>query len=78
MNNNSTIVYNYFDMISLLNPDYQSELINLLSKSLAKKTVKREKSISHLFGAWIGEETAEEMIDNFRKSRVFNRNTEAF
>ncbi len=78
MNYNPAIIHNYFDMISLLNRNYQSELVNLIAQSLAKKKVRQEKSISHLFGVWESLETAEEMVENFRKSRVFNRNIELF
>ncbi len=36
-------------------------------------TTTKEKTINHLFNSWQGDESAEELIENIKKSRVFNR-----
>ena len=76
VNYSTTIVYNYYNLISRLTPNIQLELIELISKSLKEMSLHKTKSIEHLFGAWIGDETAEELIENIRISRVTNRNIE--
>ena len=69
---NYSIINNYYEIIRTLRPDLQSELANRIETSLKKGKIK-EKTISHLFGAWEGNLTAEELIDSIKYSRVFNR-----
>ncbi len=67
-----TIVNNYYNIIRTLRPNFQEELIKLITKSLNKE-VSKKKTLNHIYGAWEGEETAEELIKSIRTSRVFNR-----
>jgi hypothetical protein len=70
---NNVIVNNYYDIIKTLQLNDQEELVKLLTKSINNPEQKKEKSIKHLYGAWSGDETADEIIEDIRNSRVFNR-----
>jgi hypothetical protein len=73
---NTSIADFYFGLLSNLSIDSKLDLITWLSQSL-KKTEANVTSLLSLFGAYQGEESAEEIIDKIRKSRTFNRNTES-
>lgn len=66
----------YFGFLKNLNPDSKLDLIAKLSQSLKKKDEAPEVSLQSLFGAYQSEETADEIIEQLRASRVFNRNRE--
>lgn len=68
----------YFGYLKNLNSDSKLDLISKLSQSLKKKEneISGEISLQSLFGAYQSEETADEIINELRASRVFNRNNE--
>jgi hypothetical protein len=66
----------YFGFLKNLNPDSKLDLISKLSQSLKKSDEAPEVSLQSLFGAYKSDETADEIIEQLRVSRVFNRNTE--
>ena len=66
----------YFGLLQHLNPDIKLDLISKLSQSLKKSDETPEVSLQSLFGAYQSEETADEIIEQLRASRVFNRNRE--
>ena len=66
----------YFGFLKNLNPDSKLDLISKLSQSLRKGDETPEVSLQSLFGAYQSEETADEIIEQLRASRVFNRNIE--
>lgn len=66
----------YFRFLKNLNADSKLDLISKLSESLKNKDTASETSLQSLFGAYKSEETADEIIDKLRASRVFNRNIE--
>ncbi|MCC6514754.1 MAG: hypothetical protein IT275_00210 [Chitinophagales bacterium] len=68
----------YYNLLSNLNESSKLELIAHLSNSILKNKSSKPKSFERLFGAWKSKETAEEIIDNIRKSRVSNRKIESF
>ena len=65
------LIESYFGLLKNLSPDSKLELIARLSKSM--KTTKKAKtdSIKSLFGAFISEQSADELIDDIRKARTF-------
>lgn len=76
---NSKIIDSYLSLISRLGYDSKLELISRLTASMkTSEATKSKSSISHLFGAFETEETAEELIENIRNARVFNRKIESF
>jgi hypothetical protein len=68
----------YFDLLSNLNDNSKLELIAHLSSSILKNRNNKSRSFDSLFGAWKSKETAEEIINNIKKSRVSNREIESF
>ena len=68
----------YFGSLKNLNAISKLDLISKLSQSLKENEIISETSLQSLFGAYKSDETADEIIDDIRKSRVFNRNIETF
>ena len=68
----------YFGILKNLNSDSKLDLISKLSQSLKESATAPETSLQSLFGAYKSEETAEEIIEELRASRVFNRHIESF
>ena len=66
----------YFDMLSNLNSEGKLDLISKLSQSLKKNNKNDSISLASLFGALKTEQTAEEIIEELRASRTFNRKIE--
>ena len=64
----------YFGFLKNLNPDSKLDLISKLSQSLKKSDETPQVSLQSLFGAYKSEETADEIIEQLRASRVSNRN----
>ena len=66
----------YFGFLKNLNPDSKLDLISKLSESLKEPAPISETTIQSLFGAYKSDETAEEIIEMLKASKVFNRNIE--
>ena len=66
----------YFGILKNLNPDSKLDLISKLSQSLKKSDEPVDVSLQSLFGAYQSEESADEIIEQLRTSRVMNRNRE--
>ena len=73
---NINLVDHYFGFLKNLNPNSKLDLISKLSQSLKNKDEITDISLQSLFGAYKSEETADEMMEGIRNSKVFNRNTE--
>lgn len=73
--NNSLADY-YFAFLKNLNSNSKLDLISKLSQSLKENETEEEVSLNALFGAYKSEESAEEIIEELRASRNFNRNIE--
>lgn len=74
MNSNSIIIDNYIGLIDNLEPKYKLEIIEKISKSLRSKKAGKKST----FGAFVSKKSAEEIIEDIRSSRKFNRQIEAF
>jgi hypothetical protein len=75
---NISIAEYYFGFLKNLNADSKLDLISKLSQSLKEDEPSSVTSLDSLFGAYISNDTAEDIIAELRASRVFNRNTESF
>jgi len=75
--NNAIFIDNYFGLLRGLNREDKILLMAKLSDSIVKKTPK-EDVVDKFFGAFDTEKSAEEMIEEIRKSRVFTRTIESF
>lgn len=75
--NKITIADNFFGMIKNLNAEVKLELMDKISDSLKEEDkVAHDHSWKKLFGTWVSDESAEEMIDEIRASRHTNRQLE--
>lgn len=68
----------YYDLLDNLNESSKIELIAHLSNSIVQKKKSKSKTLEQLFGAWKSKETAEEIIESIRSSRVSTRKIEPF
>jgi len=70
---NTNLIDSYFSVLKNLSPDNKLELIARLSKSM--KSPKRVKagSVQSLYGAFQSDRSADELIDEIKKARSFNR-----
>ncbi len=80
MNTRNIIADNYFGMIKNLSVDVKLELITRISESMKdfsqNEDKQKKKSWKLLFGAFDSEQSADEIIDELRKSRYTNRHIE--
>jgi hypothetical protein len=60
-------------MLKNLSPDSKLELISRLSKSMKTTRKTGDASLESLYGAFISEQSADELIDDIKKARTFNR-----
>jgi hypothetical protein len=69
------IVETYATFFEGLNPTSKIELIEKLSKSLKTENKKKEKNFFKSFGAFVSQQSAEDIIEDIKSSRKF-RNKE--
>ncbi|KAF0235824.1 MAG: hypothetical protein FD181_3211 [Prolixibacteraceae bacterium] len=75
---NVNIVDNYWGMIKNLSTDVRLELISRILNSLKSDiSVEKTDSWKLLFGAFETSQSADEIIEDLRKSRYTNREIEA-
>lgn len=74
---NISVADYYFGFLKNLDPDSKLDLISKLSQSLKGNDETKEVPLQSLFGALQSDETADEIIEQLRTSRVSNRNREA-
>lgn len=75
MNTKESKLEQYWQLLAHLDTDIKQALIERLSKSIKGKE-EYQTSIEQAYGAWESEESAEELINEIRSSRTFNRKTE--
>lgn len=74
---NTHLIDSYYTVLKNLSPNNKLELIARLSKSMkTTKNKKNEMSLESLYGSWISDETANELISEFKADRNFTRNRE--
>lgn len=73
---NTNIVDSYLALLKTLSPGNRLDLISRLTQSL-KSDIRSEKGhFESAFGAWQGNESADQIITEIRNSRTFNRQIE--
>lgn len=75
-NASTILIDNYFGLLSNLSREKKIQLIAKLSNSIIDQTPKKENVVDSFFGAFKSDNSAEEFIENIRKSRTFNRTIE--
>ena len=67
---NSSLLDTYFQLLKNLSNSAKEQLIDRLTKSL-KKEDRRPNQDMDLFGAWVSEKSANEIVDGIRTDRHF-------
>ena len=75
---NTTIVDGYIGLLDNLSPGNKLDIISKLTASVKTDLANKKSSFKKAFGAFDSKKTAEEIIDEIRSSRVFNRQIESF
>lgn len=75
---NTKLVDGYLEFLKYLNPTSKLDLIGKLTQSVKSDLQSRESEFEESFGAWDENDDAEELIEEIRSSRVFNRKIEEF
>jgi len=70
---NANFINNYIGLITNLSPDLKLDLIEKITKILKKDIAKEKTSITKSFGAWQSKKSADEIINEIRVKRNFNR-----
>ena len=78
INNDTTIVDGYLQLLHNLSPDKKLDLISKLSTSVKTDISAKKSSFQNAFGAFVSEKSAEEIINDIRNSRMFTRQIEEF
>jgi len=71
MKTENIVADNYFNIIKDLSPDIKLELISKISDSLCTSQIEKDDSWKSLFGGYVSDETAEEIINDLRDSRHY-------
>lgn len=72
----SEILESYWSVLKKLSEDVKLNLIEKLQNSL--KTLREKDEMDKSFGAWEGNESAEDLIQKISESRKFNRKQAEF
>ena len=78
---NPIIVSNYLGLLQRLNRETKINLVAGLVNEITQepeKSKKKTDTINRFFGAFQSDKSAEELINEIRKSRNFNRKIESF
>ena len=75
---NSTIVDGYVGLLDNLSTNNKLDLISKLSASVKTDLSNKKSSFKKSFGAFDSKKSAEDIIEEIRKSRVSTRQIESF
>ncbi len=75
---NTTIVDGYVGLLDNLSTSNKLDLITKLTASIMTDLNKKKSSFKKAFGAFDSKQTAEEIIEDIRNSRVSTRQIESF
>ena len=71
------LLKNYSSLLKNLSKSLKLKLLRYLEQSIKKENTDTSK-MEASFGAWVSDESAEELIDSIRSSRTITRTTEPF
>ena len=74
---NSTLIEGYLRLLDNLSPSSKLDLISKLTLSVKTDITNRKRSFYKAYGAWESSKKAEEIIQDIRTSRTFNRQVES-
>jgi hypothetical protein len=73
---NNHILNTYMAFLETLSPGAKLDIISKLTQSLKSEVQSKENFFESSFGAWAGNESADEIVKGIRDSRTFNRQIE--
>lgn len=73
---NTHILNAYMAFLETLSPGTKLDIISKLTQSLKSEVKSKDNLFESSFGAWAGNESAEEIVKGIRDSRSFNRQIE--
>lgn len=74
---NIGLIEGYYELLKNLSPDSKLELIAKLSDSMKSGQKRNNDSLKSLYGAFISEKSAEEIIKEIKDSRNFSSKRES-
>ena len=75
---NINLIETYFGLLKNLSADSKLELIAKLSTSMKTTNRTKDDSLKSLYGAFISEKSADEIISDLKQARTFNRKRAEF
>ncbi len=75
---NKRLVDSYLELLKNLSPNSKLDLISGLSASLKSSKKKKTVSLKSLYGDFIPEKSADEIISDLKNARTFTRSIETF
>ena len=75
---NITLIEGYLQMLDNLSPSDKLDLISKLTDSVKSDIKNKKSSFKEAFGAFESEKSADEIINEIRRSRTFTRQIEEF
>jgi hypothetical protein len=72
------IINGYIELLENLSPSTKLELISKLTSSIKSDLKRKRSSFKKAYGAFESDKSAEEIIEELRSSRNFNRQIESF
>lgn len=73
---NTTLIEGYLRLLNNLSPSSKLDLISKLTLSVKTDITDTRKSFYKAYGAWKSKKSADEIINDIRSSRTFNRQIE--
>ena len=70
---NINLIESYFGLLKNLSVDSKLELIAKLSNSMRATKRTKNDSLKSLYGAFVSNQSADEIIDDIKQARTFNR-----
>ncbi len=71
-----SIIDSYMMFLQTLRPDARRALISKLTQSLKSEPKKPKNLFAKSFGAWVGNESADDIVKEIKDSRSFSRQIE--
>ena len=75
---NTNLINGYLQLLENLSPDLKLDLISKLTQSVKTDMKTRKAAFRKAFGGFVSKKSADEIIEELRSSRTFNRQIESF
>jgi hypothetical protein len=75
---NTKLIESYISLLKNMSKPNKLELISRLTKTVKSNKEQEKADFYSAFGGWDENESAEDLIENIRGSRTFNRTVEEF